>query len=172
MAPGVSRATVTRATGDELHTGMLRIGRGGRAYGREIRERVQYDLREGVLSQSNKEMVERAALALTLALLSALLLLLLLRRYAHSHTPPLRGRPPPLLGTACGARVVPRGGADGCLLVPFRLGAYESSFVLDTGYAGALVLNARLLGASGTTDEEALRTLLAPRGFRFGGVRE
>jgi len=106
--------------------------------------------------------VAPVALSLTLALLSALLSLLLLRRYAHRHTPPSRGGPPPLLGTGCVARVQSRGGANGCLLVPFRLGAYESSFVLDTGYAGAPVLNARLLGASRTMDETALRALLAP----------
>ena len=100
-------------------------------------------------------------LALALAVLTALILALALRRFTQRHMP--RGWAGALLMRApCVARVVARGGANACLLVPFRLGAYESSFVLDTGYAGAPVLNARLLGASGTTGEAELHALLAP----------
>lgn len=35
--------------------------------------------------------------------------------------------------------------SDLALYIPFRIGNYESMFLLDTGYAGAPVLNARLL---------------------------
>jgi len=100
-------------------------------------------------------------LAPALAVLTALLSALALRRFTQRHMP--RGwAGVSLMRAPCVARVVARGGANACLLVPFRLGAYKSSFVLDTGYAGAPVLNARLLGASGTTGEAELHALLAP----------
>jgi len=58
-------------------------------------------------------------------------------------------------------RVVVR--ANPCLVAPFRIGSYESIFVIDTGYAGAPVLNARLLhaGATGGSAEEHARAVAA-----------
>lgn len=61
----------------------------------------------------------------------------------------------------CEAVVHLAGHVNPCIAVPFRVGAYESLFVLDTGYAGAPVLNARMLHLSSNTDIEATLQRLA-----------
>lgn len=45
-------------------------------------------------------------------------------------------------------------GANPTLLLPFRIGTYESLFLLDTGYAGAPVLNTQMLPPGGHCSQE------------------